>query len=167
MSWMLPLLTILFFLFLWFCFQICVFGWWIIAVVVLEVVVWWGYDLMVYWVKCGVGFARLLGFFFFLVDFFFLSNMGFFYRTRQKREGWSCRERKPRLKIEVAFWCLLMFVNAKKNHWNWNFLWQKFMGFSYLLSKRWCLWMLISKKKMKELQFSESSTNENLVEYGN
>ena len=87
MSWMLPLLMILFFLFLWFCFQICVFGWWIIAVVVLEVVVWWGYDLMVYWVSCGVGFARLLGFFFFFGRFFFPCKSGFFLENPAKERG--------------------------------------------------------------------------------
>ena len=59
-----------FFLFLCFCIPIWGFGRWLTTVVVLEVVIWWSYDLMVLWVGYGIGYVRLLRFFFFLADFF-------------------------------------------------------------------------------------------------
>ena len=47
---------------------------------------------MVYRVGCGVGFARLLGFFFF-ADFFLLVDLGFF-REPSKRERVGVVERE-------------------------------------------------------------------------
>ena len=77
-----------FFLFLCFCIPIWGFGRWLTTVVVLVVVVWWGYDLMVQWVGCGVGFARLLVFFLFFFSgiFFFYLQIWVFFREPSKRE---------------------------------------------------------------------------------
>ena len=61
-----------------FCFLVWGFGWWLTVVVVLEVVVWWGYDLMIQWVGCGVGFVRLLVFFFSFLGVFLLGFSCFF-----------------------------------------------------------------------------------------
>ena len=69
-SWKLLLLTISFILFLYFCFSIWIFGWWLtvaLVLVVLEVVLWerWWFNELDY----GVGFAEFLRIYLFIYRF--------------------------------------------------------------------------------------------------